>query len=187
MNRCRNSRHGNCTNRHCTFAHDERPFGDGFAQWNPFYIRPCITGLYTHNIPFKTSRLQAHRPHLYPQGASGHRGLLQNEVVQICRQWPLQVTWWNGWQKQQKVDVGFQWPRQMRQEKKVCTDREKGGFFDLLSGFLRISFCYLLLLGFGMFWAHVDFLQHTFLLWQSLVQKCAGHWEMLYLSTHRLW
>ena len=117
-----------------------------FAQWNPFYIRPCITGRFisiTSHLKQAGSRLSG--PICFPQGASGHRGLLQNEVVQICRQWPLQVTWWNGWQKQQKVDVGFQWPKANEAGKKVCTDREKGGFFDLLSGFLRISFCYLVL------------------------------------------
>ena len=56
-------------------------------------------------------RLQAQRPHLYPQGASCHRGLLQNEVVQICRQWPLQVTWWNGEICSKRWIVGFQWPK----------------------------------------------------------------------------
>ena len=30
-------------------------------------------------------------PMNFGEGASCHRGLLQNEVVQICRQWPLQV------------------------------------------------------------------------------------------------
>lgn len=61
-----------------------------FAQWNPFYIRPCITGLYTHNIPFKTSRLQAHRPHLLsagsfgPQRASSKRSCANLQTVAVA-------------------------------------------------------------------------------------------------------
>lgn len=140
-----------------------------FCPVKPIIYKAMYRGYKKTITPFITSRCSPAAPSLLPQfcfcvkieqGASGHRGLLQNEVVQICRQWPLQVTWWNGWFQAQKVDCRF--PRQMRQLKSVQTAKK-----------LVCLICWmvfenkLLLLGFG----HMLIFYNTPSFFDSLLSK----------------